>query len=125
MKDGLKYIVGKQIAGVVVASSARQPRGQVFLVFTDGARFEFWGESFSCCAGLDSAADIERYVESLQGKIDRVYTDADESTSPTLSTGGESPPYYVAAADSIGSQLARDLAAWREARALIHRAKGN
>ena len=46
MKDGLAHIVGKRIAGVVVAQSPRGPRQQVFLVFEDGTRLEFWGETF-------------------------------------------------------------------------------
>jgi hypothetical protein len=54
MKDGLRYIVGKRIAAVV-AASPRAPRQQVFLVFDDDTRFEFWGENFSCCSGLEDA----------------------------------------------------------------------
>jgi hypothetical protein len=42
MKDGLAAIVGRRIAGVVVAQSPHGPRQQVFLVFDDGARFELY-----------------------------------------------------------------------------------
>ena len=74
MKDGLKYIVGKQIAAVIVAeSNERWFRNQVFLVFSDGSRFEFYGEQFSCCAGLDDAQRISAYVESGGGKIVGIY----------------------------------------------------
>ena len=76
MKDGLKYIVGKRISAVVVAASnVRDPRHQVFLVFPDGTRFEFWGENFSCCSGLDKAAGIADYVRSGKGEIRAVYED--------------------------------------------------
>ena len=73
MKDGLAKIVGRRIAGVVVAQSPRGPRQQVFLVFDDGTRFEFWGESFSCCSGVDKAAGLADYVEMAGGEIVRMY----------------------------------------------------
>jgi hypothetical protein len=67
MKDGLKEIIGRQIASVVVAHSEKgSPRHQVFLVFTDGSNFELWGDSFSCCGGVDRTRDIERYVPRIQ-----------------------------------------------------------
>ena len=73
MKDGLAKIVGRRIAGVVVAQSPRGPRQQVFLVFEDGTRFEFWGENFSCCSDVDKAAGLADYVEMAGGKIVAMY----------------------------------------------------
>ena len=73
MKEGVAHIVGKRIAGVVVAHSPRGPKQQVFLVFDDGTRFEFWGENFSCCAGLDKAHGLVDYVEMAGGEIVRLY----------------------------------------------------
>jgi hypothetical protein len=43
MKSGVREIVGKTIAGVVVKESDGLPRRQVFLLLTDGTYFEFYG----------------------------------------------------------------------------------
>jgi hypothetical protein len=87
MKDGLKDIIGRQIAAVIVAKSdgRHSPGNQVFLVFTDGANFEFWGEKFTCCGGIDRTRDIERYVKSGRGEIVAVYTNP-VTPAPPLST---------------------------------------
>jgi hypothetical protein len=69
MKNGLAQIVGRRISGVAVARSPNSPRHQVFLVFEDGTRFEFWGDNFSCCSGVDEAAGILPYVRSAGGEI--------------------------------------------------------
>ena len=126
MKDGLKYIVGKQIAAVVVASSKHSPQHQVFLVFPDGNRFEFYGENFSCCSGLDHAEGIERYVQSGGGKIDRVY--GEETPPPRhdwgLTTGPEpSPPYHVTAPEQLEGAKGREVKAWEDARAAVRKAR--
>jgi hypothetical protein len=73
VKDGLAKIIGRRIAGVVVARSPRGPKRQVFLVFEDGTRFEFWGENFSCCSDVDKAAGLADYVEMAGGEIVRMY----------------------------------------------------
>jgi hypothetical protein len=127
MKDGLKYLVGKHIVAVVVAKSPRPPQQQVFLVFPDGKCFEFWGENFSCCAGLDDAGRIERYVASGQGEIVRVYGEPVEAQGRTSSpsTGpGLSPPYHVLAPETLEGLTTRDLQAWTEAKAAIDKARG-
>ena len=126
MKNGLKEIVGKQIAGVVIASSDRAPRQQVFLVFTDGSRFELHGDAFSCCAGLDDADGIADYVRSGRGRIERVFGDPEawQRRAPrVLATGGEGAPYQVPAPESLQSRMERDLKAWKEAKAVIVRAR--
>ena len=94
MKNGLAQIVGRRIAGVVVAKSPRGPRQQVFLVFEDGTRFEFWGENFSCCSGLDEAAGVLPYVRSAGGEIVDVYGDMLFAICP-------SPPYHPSRARRI------------------------
>ena len=117
MKDGLKYIVGKRIAAVVVASSKqRSPHNQVFLVFFDGSRFELYGDNFSCCGGLDDASRIPAYVKSGQGEIVRVYDKplAREEAADGLRVG--LVPKGVT--DSTG-RLERDAEAWKAARAAI------
>lgn len=113
MKDGLKYLVGKRIAGVVVAKSQRSPRNQVFLVFTDGTRFEFYGENFSCCSGLDDAHGIRASVASNRGEIERVYHDRRNRTENA-----------VASPESVTGQMERDLEAWKLAKNVIAKAKG-
>ena len=116
MKPGLRDLIGKRIAAVVVAENkGRDPREQVFLVFPDGTSFEFHGREFTCNAGLDPADRIEGYVEGAGGRIVRVYGDAGSlaATPPMRSNG-----------DSVGTLMARDLVAWQLAKAAIARAKG-
>ena len=107
MKDGLQQILGKRIAAVVVASNDRAPRQQVFLVFHDGTRFEFYGESFTCCGGVDKARDLEQYVESAKGKIETVYVDSRPKARIAQTT----------------SACPEDYSAWRSAVAAIEKAK--
>jgi hypothetical protein len=127
MKDGLRHIVGKRIAAVVAAASPRPPHRQVFLVFDDGTRFEFWGERFSCCSGLDQAAGIDRYVKSGGGAITHAYGesfDAAGMRSHRLTTGPEDvPAYRVPPPENLQSLLERDWAAWEEAKAAIGKAR--
>jgi len=129
MKDGLKYLVGKCIAGVVVAASKRSPRQQVFLIFRDGSRFEFYGENFSCCSDLDDARRIQSYVESGEGVIERVYDEplgTDAEPGAPLSTGsGPRTEYMVAPPESLTGRMKRDLEAWRLAKAVIAKARAN
>lgn len=118
MKDGLKYLIGKRIAGVVVAASERHsPKQQVFLVFTDGTRFEFWGENFSCCSGLDRAFGIADYIKSGGGEIRAVYKDVVKATGQPKKKGPlpPNPPHFATA----------EIAAWHEAAKAIHAAKAS
>ena len=126
MKGGLKHIIGKQIAGVLVAASERSPREQVFLVFADGSSFEFWGDDFNCGAGLDRSDGIWRYVTSGKGEIVRAYGrpgDSARSGRPPLTTGRERPPYQVTAPETLEGLMTRDLEAWRQAKAVITKAR--
>ena len=126
MKDGFRHIVGRRIAAVVVAANERaSPRKQVFLVFEDGTRFELWGDAFSCCSGLDSAAGIERYVESAGGSVVRVFGEAAEaeaSGARAPSTCTPAPACPVTAGHDLEPLLQRDLDAWQAAKAAIARA---
>ena len=127
MKDGLKYLVGKSIVAVVVAKSPRPPLRQVFLVFPDGKCFEFHGGNFSCCAGLDDAGRIERYVASGGGEIVRIYgepIEPEKSNQPPSTGPGPYPPYHVAAPEALEGLLTRDLEAWKQAKAAIDKARG-
>lgn len=125
MKGGLKHVIGKKIAGVVVASSERSPKQQVFLVFTDGSCFELHGNDFSCCSGLDDAAQISDYVISGRGKVTAVYGDPEawrRRAAKILTTGRGDAPYHVPAPETLEGAMERDLRAWQEARKLISRA---
>lgn len=127
MKDGLKDIIGRQVAAVVVAKSdKRPPHIQVFLVFTDGSHFEFWGDAFSCGGGVDRTRDIERYVKSGGGEITNVYTNPAQAPQPPSapSTWSPSPPYQVRAPERLEDVMTRELAAWKLAKQAIHRARG-
>jgi hypothetical protein len=119
MKEGLKHIIGKEISAVVVAGGEGVPKQQVFLVFADGTRFEFHGESFSCCGGPDRAEGIEGYVESGGGRVMRVYGDVRVTAvaAATASAG-------AAEVEPLEGKLFRDLAAWQEAKGVIARARG-
>ena len=126
MKDGFKEIIGRQIAAVVVArSETASPRHQVFLVFTDGSNFELWGDSFSCCGGVDRTRDIERYVKSGGGKITNVYTNPIHEPEPPLipSTGRTLAPYHVPAPQKLEGVMTGELRAWKLASAAIVRAR--
>jgi hypothetical protein len=124
MKDGFKGIIGRCVAAVVVASSERSdPRQQVFIVFDDGTRMEFYGKSFSCCSGVDPAAGIEEYVHSGGGKVVRVYGNADlTAAKPVLSIEGRRTT-SVKESQDLEALLKRDVNAWNAARVLIARAK--
>ena len=126
MKDGLKYLIGKRIAGVVVATSKRTPKQQVILVFSDGSRFEFHGENFSCCSGLDDGRTIQRYVDSGQGEIVQVYdgaAQADSEPGAAVSSGTKGVEQAVAPPESLAGRMKRDLDAWTLAKAVIEKAR--
>ena len=108
MKDGLRQVVGRQIAAVIVAANEKSaPRRQVFLVFTDGTSLELYGESFTCCAGVDPAEHIERYVRAAGGRIERVYIE----------------PTCTRAPETLVELVTRDLGAWQAAKDAIARAR--
>ncbi len=75
MKDGIREIVGKSIAGIVVAENNRSPRVQLFLTFTDGTYFEIWGDSFSCAGGVDrgDAETAAAYARLFGARITKIY----------------------------------------------------
>ena len=120
MKNGLRYVVDKRIAGVVVCESPRPPRQQVFLLFTDGTSFEMYGESFTCCSGLDDVAHIEGYVESNHGRMVAVYG---QSPPRSQAIGPDAPPDHGCSQETLEARMTRDLAAWDEAKAVIRKAK--
>lgn len=77
MKDGLKQTIGKQIVEVVVAAkNSGEPRNQVFLIFSDGTYFEFWGHHFSCAGGVDrgSTEQAISYAERGGAEITAIYS---------------------------------------------------
>jgi hypothetical protein len=74
MKNGVKWIVGKTICGLVVAERASSPGHQVFLIFEDDTHFEFWGDSFTCAGGIDSGGigRVQEYVTSCGSRISMI-----------------------------------------------------
>jgi len=113
MKDGLKSIIGKRISAVVVAEGDIGRSKQVFLVFADGTRFEFYGAQFNCGAELDDAADIEPYVESAGGKVTKVFGVASLVEPAPVGGGGS----------TTQALMTRDLAAWLEVKKAIQKAR--
>jgi hypothetical protein len=77
MKDGIKEIIGKTIAGVVIAhNNHRPPREQIFLVFDDESSYEIYGESFTCASGIypRGMEGVLRYAKLAPGAVvTRVY----------------------------------------------------
>jgi len=118
MKNGLKHVVGKHIVTVVIATSERAPKQRVFLVFSDGTRFEIWGEEFSCRNGLDKATGIEEYVESGEGRIDRVYGGVEH-----LAPARRATTLADSEDGSLLEDLRRDLQAWHEVKRAIEKAR--
>ncbi len=75
MKDGVGEIVGKSIAGIVVAENNRPPRVQLFLTFADGTYFEIWGDNFTCAGGVDrgDAETAAAYAKSFGARITKTF----------------------------------------------------
>ncbi len=124
MKPGLAHIIGKEIVAVVVAKVDNDSRQQVFLVFSDGNRFEFYGRNFSCCSGLDEGDRVLQYVEACGGKVERVYGDlsAPRRAPTVLATGPTQVPYEVPQ-ESLAGLMKRDLDAWVLAKAVVEKAR--
>jgi len=71
MKDGIGDIIGKTISDVVVANKNGEPRQEVFLVFSDGTYFEFWGNSFTGAGGVRNGGlvEVSSYVKHMGASI--------------------------------------------------------
>ena len=72
MKQGLEQLIGKTIVAVV----ANKKRGQVFLVFSGGTSFEFYGwpkEHFNWARGIDR--------EGLEDILKHIRANGDEDAS--------------------------------------------
>jgi hypothetical protein len=72
MNDGVRELIGKTVQHVVVAQGTRH---QVFLVFTDGTYFEFYGQQFRGTGGVDSGG-LEAalaYVRTCESEVRAVY----------------------------------------------------
>jgi len=75
MKDGISDIIGKTISDVVIANKDSEPKLEVFLVFSDGTYFEFWGNSFTGAGGVNRGGlvEVSDYVKSMGARITEVY----------------------------------------------------
>lgn len=88
-------------------------------VFPDGTRFEIYGESFSCCSGLDRAGGIEDYVKSAGGEVTAVYKEPLGPRHGPFIIGPDVVPYGVGLPEPPPRFPLRSLSAWRTAGALI------
>ena len=89
MKDGIKEIVGRTVAGVVIAyNKERSPHNQIFLIFEDGTSYEIYGDSFTCCSGVVNKG-IERVLEYAK-----------------LAPGAQVTHVYLGHGSSSGEQIA-------------------
>lgn len=97
MKNGIAGIVGKTISRVVVAENSVAPKQQVFILFTDGKYFEFWGESFSCNAAIDFGCEAEvlRYIKNCAAKVTNVYPASPLHQSGLNSQFTQRPPWVM------------------------------
>ena len=71
MKDGVRQIVGRTISSVVISErNSGGPSTQVFLVFTDGSCFEFYGDIQGISGAVTGDQDWARqYVAKFGGRI--------------------------------------------------------
>lgn len=76
MKSGISQIIGRTISSVAVIQNNHAPSNQVFLVFTDGTYYEFWGNEFSCAGGIDQGgmeAALDYATTVMRAESIRVY----------------------------------------------------
>jgi hypothetical protein len=77
MKSGIEQIIGKTVAGVVVADShiRKYPDKHIFITFTDDTFFEIYGENFSGASGLETGGlvGVENCVKQLGASITATY----------------------------------------------------
>ncbi len=70
----LQVILGKTIQAVVIRSGDQNPKEQVYLVFDDGAAYEFYGSEINSASGLDAGGKegALKYVTKFCGEIKTV-----------------------------------------------------
>jgi hypothetical protein len=88
---GPDQVIGKRIAHVVVADQGRRPKRRVYLVFDDGTSFEFYGEHFQWCRGIDRDG-LEAILRWLahEGITEVMQFDGTDETAEELQSS--SPP---------------------------------
>lgn len=130
MKDGIKHLVGRRITGVVSARGDGHAHDQVFLLLEDGTRFELYGKDFSCAAGLDRSAGVFDYIRDGGGKVTQAYGLDDAQVREAIAAatqearrGRVTATVPARAAESTQQLLARDLAAWKAAKAAVAKAR--
>ena len=78
-EQALSEMIGKVISGVVLTvNSEGHPRSQVFVTFSDGTAFEFWGDEETICTAsgfdhccLDDIVAIQNMREGTKVKVFR------------------------------------------------------
>jgi hypothetical protein len=86
MKSQIREILGKKINGVVVKEGEKAPQTQVFLLFSDGTYYEFYG-IINGTGGVDRGGikEVRQYMASKNRSI--VLEVLDE----TITGGGDTP----------------------------------
>jgi hypothetical protein len=70
MKSQIREILGKKISGVVVKEGEDEPKTQIFLLFSDGTHYEFYGIIHGT-GGVDRGGikEVRQYMASKNRKI--------------------------------------------------------
>lgn len=92
--DYLSQLLGKRITGIVIKESDGTPKSQLFLLFEDGAHFEFYSafDRIVPTKGLwphhegQTIADVRAYMGEVMHIVDEVYL---EGEPPPPSRHGE------------------------------------
>lgn len=82
IKDGVRKILGKRVAGVMVKNSANTPRAQVFLVFNDGTYYEFYSSVEISSGGSIDPGGRKEIIEYM-GKTTSLIFEAWEELGTT------------------------------------------
>lgn len=80
MKPHIAKIIGKTIVNVVVAEADRNPKQQVYLVFTDGTHFELYGGWFTCANHIQpgDVTNLLDYMKNYERTKIRVFPENEE-----------------------------------------------
>ena len=76
MKSGLKDMIGRTVAGVVIAERPLSPKVLLFLTFTDGTFYEIYGDDIHATSGVctGSMQDAVTYANLFTPDELKTYT---------------------------------------------------
>ena len=116
LKTGLKDVIGKEVAAVVVAESGAGSAAAGVFLYPGRHLLEFYGRDSPAVPALIRAERIERYVESGGGRIGAGRMG--DAMAVRRRLGAERSP----GPGSVEQLMARDLVAWRVAKEAIAKA---